>query len=59
MDLMQAMGETVSLKMYQVRRWTQQRRLIECDVTERNSLLTNNYSLVYILHFVEVVNLKK
>ena len=34
---------------------SQQRRLLARDVTERNSVLTNSYSLVYILHFVLAV----
>ena len=42
-------------KMYLVRRWSQQRRLLTRDVTQRNTVLPNIYSLVYILHFVSAV----
>ena len=38
-----------------IRRWSQQRRLLVRDVNQRNSVLTNSYSLVYILHFVSAV----
>ena len=38
-----------------VRRSSQHRRLLARDVAERNSVLTNSYSLVYILHFVSTV----
>ena len=36
-------------------RWSQQRCLLARDVNQRNSVLTNSYSLVYILHFVSAV----
>ena len=46
----------VSSKGHDVgRSLSQQRRLPARDVTERNLLLTNIYSLVYILHFVLAV----
>ena len=37
------------------RRRSQQRRLLARDVIQRNSVLTNRYSLVCILHFVSAV----
>ena len=42
-------------KTYWIRRWSQLRRLLERDVTQRNSVLMNSYSLVCILHFVSAV----
>ena len=51
-----------------IRRWSQQRRLLARDVNQRNSVLTNSYSLVNSLHFVsaciacifsQLLNLKK
>ena len=38
-------------KMYKGRRWSQQRRQLARDVTERNSVLANSYSLVRHLAF--------
>ena len=38
-----------------IRRWSQQRRLLARDVNQRNSVLTNSYSLVHILYFVSAV----
>ena len=46
---------TVQFKTYQVRRRSQQRRLPASVVTKMNSVLTNSFLLVYVLHFVSAV----